>query len=32
MDDVRAALADRGISLNQLVPMQVIEHDDDDDT
>ena len=31
MDDVRAALADRGISLNQLVPMQVIEHDDDED-
>ena len=31
MDDVRSALADRGISLNQLVPMQVIEHDDGDD-
>ena len=31
IDDVRAALADRGISLQQLVPMRVIEHDDEDD-
>ena len=31
IEDVRTALAERGISLNQLVPMRVIEHDDDDE-
>ena len=31
IDDVRTALADRGISLQQLVPMRMIEHDDDED-
>ena len=31
IDEVRAALLERGISMAQLLPMSVIEHDDDED-